>query len=291
MSLNNQSGEILQGSSTRNIIKLWHSRQRNDMLKIFGILKFHGVNSKLIIPRLKKCVGENKTDYEIASLFANISRPIPNSNSNRNRRSSTRARHVYDMIKQSPVRGIKGAYLDIGSRDGSIAESICHMLGLNKNNTHATNIRQWMSHKNDISSSSHVQFSYITTDAKNQSLFPHCDDMFDIITIFQTLHHVKDISTMMKEIRRVCKPGGIVIIREHDVHNKCVHMLVDVEHLIYGVVIDKMSVKKFSNDYYGSYNSLCGWDTLFAKHGYDSICSVRINNPTRCYYSMFRKLV
>ncbi|KIV94014.1 hypothetical protein PV10_05178 [Exophiala mesophila] len=48
----------------------------------------------------------------------------------------------------------------------------------------------------------------------NQLSFP--DDSFDVVTCHQVLQHVKDPVGILKEMRRVVKPGGIVAAREAD---------------------------------------------------------------------------
>ena len=37
-----------------------------------------------------------------------------------------------------------------------------------------------------------------------------------MITAFVTLHHVPDVRTTLKELQRVIRPGGYLILREHD---------------------------------------------------------------------------
>lgn len=48
----------------------------------------------------------------------------------------------------------------------------------------------------------------------NQLSFP--DDSFDVVTCHQVLQHVNDPVGILKEMRRVVKPGGIVAAREAD---------------------------------------------------------------------------
>ncbi|KZZ93594.1 Methyltransferase type 11 [Ascosphaera apis ARSEF 7405] len=45
---------------------------------------------------------------------------------------------------------------------------------------------------------------------------PFPDDTFDLVHVHQVLQHVDDPVHALKEMRRVCKPGGIVAARESD---------------------------------------------------------------------------
>ncbi|KIX07253.1 uncharacterized protein Z518_01906 [Rhinocladiella mackenziei CBS 650.93] len=58
-----------------------------------------------------------------------------------------------------------------------------------------------------------TNISFQQIDANNL-LFP--DNFFDIVFCHQVLQHVKDPVAVLKEMRRVAKPGGIVAAREAD---------------------------------------------------------------------------
>jgi len=40
------------------------------------------------------------------------------------------------------------------------------------------------------------------------------DDYFDLITCFGTLHHIANVSAVVKELSRTLKPGGCLLLRE-----------------------------------------------------------------------------
>ncbi|MFG1908997.1 class I SAM-dependent methyltransferase [Kribbella sp. NPDC048928] len=44
------------------------------------------------------------------------------------------------------------------------------------------------------------------------------DDTYDVVHAHQVLQHVADPVQAMREMRRVCKPGGIVAVRDSDYH-------------------------------------------------------------------------
>jgi len=47
-----------------------------------------------------------------------------------------------------------------------------------------------------------------------KGLLPFEDDRFDLITCFGTLHHIPNVSDVLKEMLRVLKPDGFLLVRE-----------------------------------------------------------------------------
>ena len=54
--------------------------------------------------------------------------------------------------------------------------------------------------------------SYIKPNASG--LMPFKDSAFDIVVCFSVLHHIPNVSTVVREMMRVVKPGGYVLLRE-----------------------------------------------------------------------------
>lgn len=45
------------------------------------------------------------------------------------------------------------------------------------------------------------------------------DNSVDLITSFVTFHHIDDTDGVLRELSRILRPGGYLIIREHDCEN------------------------------------------------------------------------
>jgi ubiquinone/menaquinone biosynthesis C-methylase UbiE len=71
--------------------------------------------------------------------------------------------------------------------------------------------------------------NYISKDGK----LPYDDNYFDIVTVLQVLHHVENCKNLIDEIKRVVKPEGYIILREHDLRNNISKEAIDLTHLIY----------------------------------------------------------
>ena len=60
----------------------------------------------------------------------------------------------------------------------------------------------------------HANMKFITGNALQ---LPFPDNHFDLVFARYLLHHIPDVTAAMKEMKRVCKPGGIVLAHEPDV--------------------------------------------------------------------------
>lgn len=64
------------------------------------------------------------------------------------------------------------------------------------------------------------------------SLLPYRDNQFDIVSSLMVLHHVDDRKTTIKELYRIIKPNGWLVIQEHDALEGYPNLL-DVVHGMY----------------------------------------------------------
>ncbi|AWM13634.1 class I SAM-dependent methyltransferase [Flavobacterium sp. NRK F10] len=113
---------------------------------------------------------------------------------------------IYQRVKkyaiQSKVQLIsnfatKGALLDIGAGTGDFLVAAqkqgWHVLGLEPNKKAKT-----------IAKSKGIPFG------ENLKLIP--DQSYDVITMWHVLEHVPDLDYQLEQLKRICKPGGIIVI-------------------------------------------------------------------------------
>lgn len=267
---------------------LWYSKNRNDLMKLFGVLKFYGISTERIRPFLGSCAEKNKTDFEIMALLHEMIKKANSPPDEDRGREAQRGKDVLSLLNDSKISKPK-MYLDIGASDGLITKAIGAALMLPKENIHAVDIERWIGQENKVDGEvrDDIHFSFINLTNNKKPVIPYKDGSFDIITVLQALHHFENLGPMMKEIQRLCAVGGTVIIREHNADDKNTKMLTDLEHLFYGILYDGLSIDDFAKDYYGVYRSAEEWDTVFAEHGFKCVHKVKKNNPTKYYYAVY----
>ena len=96
-----------------------------------------------------------------------------------------------------------------------------------------------------------------------------------------------ELYNTLKEIRRVCK--GYFIIREHDCRNSLEKMLIDVEHSLYEVTIEKEPNMNFLDTYEAYYRNIKEWDDLLYSYNFRKIYQdPHVKGPTRYYYAVYQ---
>ena len=100
--------------------------------------------------------------------------------------------------------------LDIGSGPGTITVDLAHRVA---SVTAVEHTEAAMALTRDEAVRSEVPVTCVVTDIHALDL---PDDSFDVVHAHQVLQHVSDPVTALSEMRRVCKPGGLVAVRESD---------------------------------------------------------------------------
>ena len=88
--------------------------------------------------------------------------------------------------------------LDVGCGNGYIAHHLSAMLGRD-----VTGI--------DVADSTEAPIDYRQYDGRE---FPAADASFDAVVLAYVLHHAQDVHSMLAEMKRVLRPGGVAIIYE-----------------------------------------------------------------------------
>ena len=176
-------------------------------------------------------------------------------------------------------------YLDFGGGIGDIAYSIAKTYKMNKENVFVTDIQNWFGKEHTELYSQSITYRYLRSE-----LLPFQDNMFDFISAFQVFHHLSNIELSLKEINRIMKPGGILLVREHSCENIKDRYLMDLEHSLYTYIMD--DDKDFLHNYNDKYYSKIELILLLEKANFKKVEIVvpSEKGPTKYYYSIWKKV-
>jgi len=188
-------------------------------------------------------------------------------------RSSNR---IYEIKKYFPNLECT-KYLDVGCSDGQITSSIGKHLKLEKENIIGVDV-------SDLKSQDFIEDFVFEKIIKE---FPFPDSHFDLITCFMSIHHFNDFNFTMNEIYRTLKPDGILLIREHDVKDPHMKVLLDLQHAFYSVVWNK-ETETFT-DHFADYKTKEVLQDQILKFDFIPIKQTNTEGPFNYYYQIFKK--
>ncbi|MGD7705661.1 class I SAM-dependent methyltransferase [Microlunatus sp. Y2014] len=102
--------------------------------------------------------------------------------------------------------------LDVGSGPGTITVDLARRVGRVTALEHTETALQLT---RDEAARQGVELDHMVGDVHDLDL---PDDSFDVVHAHQVLQHVHDPVRALGELRRVCRPGGIVAVRDSDYH-------------------------------------------------------------------------
>lgn len=184
-------------------------------------------------------------------------------------------------------------YLDIGCGDGKITAAIGHALGLSKADIIGADIHSWAGHTHANEVSDAITFKQVADGRVAINTSAGCialeSGSVDLITCLMALHHMRDPIGIMREMCRILTKNGVVLIREHDSPNRLVDGMINIEHAIFEVVIERLtSPDDFRKSYYGQYRTRRDWVTFFKLFGFEPlgqpISSTRGTRPFTCAF-------
>lgn len=166
-------------------------------------------------------------------------------------------------------------YLDVGCGSGERTHAIARAFGVSSCRTWGCDIeRRWGSDRPGF-------FIY-----DGRRLDAWADGSFDLVTLSMVLHHLEEPEGILREIRRVLRPGGRLLIREHDCIDDGFERLLDEFHwLMRNTFNDTIPI--------GQYRSRAAWGTLLAGVGLHHVRGTTpeemaaVNSILRSYADLF----
>lgn len=197
-------------------------------------------------------------------------------------RGINRAREISRLLPKN----IKfDSYLDIGCGNGENTIAIRDIFNVPIDSTYGC----------DIKDTSSKDISYTKLEPTNVNL-PYKDNFFTFETALMSLHHIPHMDTTIKEIYRTLKPGGYIVVREHDLNRSELGPIIDIMHGLYALVWGfSIEDKNFTTTYYAKYLSMDIWKQKFISAGFSVysfppiIQSDEWKNICRYGYMVFQK--
>jgi ubiquinone/menaquinone biosynthesis C-methylase UbiE len=135
-------------------------------------------------------------------------------------------------------------YLDIGAGSGNFTIAMGNELKLNKDHIFGVDLDNFSEQGDWNRDKNKDKFTFKTI--KPNEKYPFEDNMFEIITMKMVLHHIENIDFTFKEIKRILKKNGFLIIIDHDAFTYVDYMLADIEH---GFYINVYEENSYTEDY------------------------------------------
>lgn len=181
-------------------------------------------------------------------------------------------------------------FLDIGCGNGYKTTSFGHYLGIEPKNLYGTDIKNWGPYSESKHDSHEFNFKYIKEDETLD--FPN--NYFNLVTCFLTIHHVKNLDKLLLEIKRILKPGGILLLVEHDCHDDYDKIILDLLHTLFEYFNDN-NKNVIEKPNFSDYKNWAEWDFILSQYKFEYFDSnyifTTIEHNTRfdnIYYAIYK---
>jgi ubiquinone/menaquinone biosynthesis C-methylase UbiE len=121
---------------------------------------------------------------------------------------------------------------------------------------------------------------------------PFEDNAADLVLLSMSAHHLEHLETTLIELRRVLRPGGAIILREHDFSREADRVFMDLVHLFYACIAgSEEEPREFLKTFWSNYQSQCEWTRVFEKNGFSLTFATKFNKRDifNSFYAVFTK--
>ena len=175
-------------------------------------------------------------------------------------RANSRVRELVERIRRhrfpSSLPASPASMLDVGCSEGSITAALATALSIPPSAAHGCDVRE-------LPRSPLFSFRLVSGSA-----LPYADGSIQLVLALMSLHHIEGVEASLREIRRVLVPGGLLLLREHDLAFPQLSALLDVMHGLYARVWSEPPEQPhFCSDYFAHYRPRGEWQRLLQTAG------------------------
>jgi ubiquinone/menaquinone biosynthesis C-methylase UbiE len=186
----------------------------------------------------------------------------------------------YKIDNREPIH-----YLDIGCNEGGITTAVGKYLEAE------------VTEGCDVSDSNPADRDFIfhlLDDDEKYTLSHYDDNSKDAVSCFMSLHHIEDLKTELKSIKRILKDDGVFIIREHDLNSRYLTVVIDLIHAFYDYVQKKplpeeREVLPSFRDHFAKYYPQETLRDYIERRGFKEVCHTMPIGLWRHYQAVFVK--
>lgn len=215
-------------------------------------------------------------------------------------RSENRAEKIQDLIAKylnvSEPQSDNLNILDVGCAEGAITVMVGKYMKLNPEQMHGCDIEKLTK---DNPYQQHFTFKHLSNANQTYKL-PYASESHDVVLALMSLHHIPNKESMIKEIKRILKPGGLLIIREHHCVSNGLGLVLDVVHGFYSMVWSKPKEMNNFDEYYANYTHASVLTKILEEHDLHEQYNNKMNdyprfhrgkviNPLSYYYGVYKK--
>lgn len=183
---------------------------------------------------------------------------------------------IKDIINMDSITNM----LDFGCGDGKLTYNIGNILNLNSENINGCDVR-------DISNEK-ITFKKIT----ETGTLPYENNYFSVIFISVVLHHIIDNKPILSEIYRILKPGGYLVIKEHDCKNELFSKYLDIIHGLYAISLpDDIEDEEFWKSYEAKYFDINQLKNIIIQNKFNYITHTKNMGIQKLYFMIANKVL
>lgn len=241
---------------------------------VFKVLNYNFNNEEKttqFLTTLSDCLRDNK-DFETLRIFLKHNNLLFTSEKERVDLK------VNDLISFFDFKNTN-SILDLGCGNGHVLNSLSEKLNIK--NCYGIDTVNYIKD---------ITFNYLQYD---NNKIPLNNKSIDVAISLMVLHHTKNPVHYIKELHRVLKTGGSLIIRETDAYNlDLLHFNLLMEFIFYEIIFN-IPVQITRNYFSRNYFSRNEWKSLFLNNGFKLIKEKSQNvkeNPFTPFYFLLEKV-